>query len=540
MSAPYFVPVADLLPYWPHDLVAPSDVGILGRLAQYVGVTELDLIEYEGELVLTGKLALWQELALDLPLVDGVALVLGQPGPNLTALPFELDFGPASGDVAGGAAEKALDLFLKGRPGPYELLLPEVDVGLRFDPEKLRPMRPKDAADLSRGFEPDPAVAAVQLNFRAAVAINTETGVRLAAPGDLDLPYCQIGSTGVVIAARDLVFRLSDVQPFPEGIEPEAFDLEPDWKGVYLGRVQVFNLNTLVDWLPAVLDLEKWFIGRGGVSGKATAILDLAPDMSAQDFAVRAFRLAFRQNALIEGLVQLAVKLPYFDDKVVYLDLQITNEPELDFPASVGFMGAVSHHMKAVTVQNADGRMAFVGGVDLALGRWDTPEHLPDDERARGGRNPANDGFHDTHCMIEGPAVDDVETSFRQRWNAHPDAALGGRTPVPARPPSETIDPIPHASHIVQINRSLPPGRDAARGGGGEPGAAAPRRAVRPGVHRRRPDRAGCAAALRPGQPEPRDRAHAPHRPGRPPAGRSGARLLRAAGADLERPRAAR
>jgi phosphatidylserine/phosphatidylglycerophosphate/cardiolipin synthase-like enzyme len=116
-----------------------------------------------------------------------------------------------------------------------------------------------------------------------------------------------------------------------------------------------------------------------------------------------------------------------------------------------------SHHMKAVTVQNADGRMAFVGGVDLALGRWDTPEHLPDDERARGGRNPANDGFHDTHCMIEGPAVDDVETSFRQRWNAHPDAALGGRTPVPARPPSETIDPIPHASHIVQINRSLPP-----------------------------------------------------------------------------------
>jgi hypothetical protein len=342
MSAPYFVPVADLLPYWPHDLVAPSDVGILGRLAQYVGVTELDLIEYEGELVLTGKLALWQELALDLPLVDGVALVLGQPGPNLTALPFELDFGPASGDVAGGAAEKALDLFLKGRPGPYELLLPEVDVGLRFDPEKLRPMRPKDAADLSRGFEPDPAVAAVQLNFRAAVAINTETGVRLAAPGDLDLPYCQIGSTGVVIAARDLVFRLSDVQPFPEGIEPEAFDLEPDWKGVYLDRVQVFNLNTLVDWLPAVLDLEKWFIGRGGVSGKATAILDLAPDMSAQDFAVRAFRLAFRQNALIEGLVQLAVKLPYFDDKVVYLDLQITNEPELDFPASVGFMGAVA------------------------------------------------------------------------------------------------------------------------------------------------------------------------------------------------------
>lgn len=115
-----------------------------------------------------------------------------------------------------------------------------------------------------------------------------------------------------------------------------------------------------------------------------------------------------------------------------------------------------SHHQKAVVVQNADGRLAFVGGIDLALGRWDTPEHLPNDERARGGRNVTNEGFHDTHCMIEGPAVDDVETNFRQRWNAHPDAVLGGRTNVPARPPAEAIDPIPQASHYVQVNRTLP------------------------------------------------------------------------------------
>ena len=127
-------------------------------------------------------------------------------------------------------------------------------------------MRPKDAGDLSKGFEPDPTRSATQLNFRAAVAINTDTG--WLAPGDLDLPYCQIGSTGV-ISAQDLVFRLSDVQPFPEGIDPAAFDLDPDWKGIYLGRVQVFNLNTLVESLPERLDLEKWFIGRGGVTGKA-------------------------------------------------------------------------------------------------------------------------------------------------------------------------------------------------------------------------------------------------------------------------------
>jgi phosphatidylserine/phosphatidylglycerophosphate/cardiolipin synthase-like enzyme len=117
-----------------------------------------------------------------------------------------------------------------------------------------------------------------------------------------------------------------------------------------------------------------------------------------------------------------------------------------------------SHHQKALVVQNADGRLAFVGGIDLALGRWDTQEHLPDDERARGGRNPANAGWHDTHVMIEGPAIDDVEANFRQRWNAHPDTALDGRTTVPARPPGEALDPIPQASHFVQVNRTLPRG----------------------------------------------------------------------------------
>ena len=139
-------------------------------------------------------------------------------------------------------------------------------------------MRPKVAADLSKGFEPDPTREYTQLNFRAAVAINTDSGVRLEAPGDLDLPYCQVGATGVVISAQDLVIRLSDVQPLPEGIDPAAFNLDEDWKGVYLGRVQVFNLNTLVDSLPERLDLEKWFIGRGGVTGNSDRSRKKRPD----------------------------------------------------------------------------------------------------------------------------------------------------------------------------------------------------------------------------------------------------------------------
>jgi len=376
---------------------------MLGRVGQYLGITDFDLLEYEGELTLVGTLTLWRELSLDLPLVDGVSLVIGTPGLNLTSLPFELNFGPASGDVDGDAAAKALDLFLKGRPGPYELLLPQVDVGLRFDKNKLKPMRPKDASDPSKGFEPDPAVEAVQLNFRAAVAINTETGVRLEAPGDLDLSYCQIGSTGIVIQAKDLVFRFSDIQPFPEGIDPEAFDLEPDWKGVYLGRVQVFNLNTLVDELPQVIDLEKWFIGTGGVTGKATAVFDLHPDMSAKSFALRAVRIALRQNALIEALVQLAIKLPYFENKVVYLDLAITNEPTLEYPDSIGFMGSIAGEQPASPNDppRQDELIALPANPVLRMGvRKLGVRAKPDPGRARGDDLPEDTRFWD--LLIDG------------------------------------------------------------------------------------------------------------------------------------------
>jgi phospholipase D1/2 len=42
-----------------------------------------------------------------------------------------------------------------------------------------------------------------------------------------------------------------------------------------------------------------------------------------------------------------------------------------------------SHHQKIVVVDDA---VAFVGGIDLAIRRWDTPEHHADDPRYPDGR----------------------------------------------------------------------------------------------------------------------------------------------------------
>nr|GMD56444.1 phospholipase D delta-like [Ipomoea batatas] len=71
-----------------------------------------------------------------------------------------------------------------------------------------------------------------------------------------------------------------------------------------------------------------------------------------------------------------------------------------------------THHQKCVLVDTqASGNnrkiTAFLGGLDLCDGRYDTPEH-----RTKAPREP----WHDLHCRIDGPAAYDVLINFAQRW----------------------------------------------------------------------------------------------------------------------------
>ncbi|PKI45611.1 hypothetical protein CRG98_033927 [Punica granatum] len=92
-----------------------------------------------------------------------------------------------------------------------------------------------------------------------------------------------------------------------------------------------------------------------------------------------------------------------------------------------------THHQKCVIVDtqargNNRNITAFIGGLDLCDGRYDTPEHrlfrdldtiYENDYHnptfsagTKGPRQP----WHDLHCKIEGPAAYDVLKNFEQRW----------------------------------------------------------------------------------------------------------------------------
>jgi phospholipase D1/2 len=71
------------------------------------------------------------------------------------------------------------------------------------------------------------------------------------------------------------------------------------------------------------------------------------------------------------------------------------------------------HHEKIVVI---DGRLAFCGGIDLSAGRWDRPEHRPQ-EPARGRiAGVIRPPFHDVMLMVEGEPARALDELVRVRW----------------------------------------------------------------------------------------------------------------------------
>jgi phosphatidylserine/phosphatidylglycerophosphate/cardiolipin synthase-like enzyme len=127
-----------------------------------------------------------------------------------------------------------------------------------------------------------------------------------------------------------------------------------------------------------------------------------------------------------------------------------------------------SHHQKFVVLRHP-GRpeldVAFLGGIDLCHSRRDDATHEGDPQRqtmsaAYGTRPP----WHDVQLAITGPAVGDVETVFRERWEDRQALSrspvryaadrlrrdVPDRTPLPAQLP----DPAPTGPHPVQLLRT--------------------------------------------------------------------------------------
>jgi len=147
-----------------------------------------------------------------------------------------------------------------------------------------------------------------------------------------------------------------------------------------------------------------------------------------------------------------------------------------------------SHHQKLVVIRHlgdSSRDIAYVGGIDLCHSRRDDREHHGDPQAltTMAEEYGATPPWHDIQAAISGPAVHDVETVFRERWE---DPAPLTRNPlfwvrdrvlrldVRPDPLPEQAPPPPQVeggTHAVQLLRTYPDlrlGRDYPFAHGGE------------------------------------------------------------------------
>lgn len=130
-----------------------------------------------------------------------------------------------------------------------------------------------------------------------------------------------------------------------------------------------------------------------------------------------------------------------------------------------------SHHQKLVLIrhrESAGSSLAFVGGIDLCHGRRDDPGHAGDPQPMdRRGRYGPRAPWHDIQLEVRGPAVAQMEWSFRERWEDP--TRLDGATPLhsllsrlsaeprfPSAIPVETAPQGEAGSQAVQLLRTYP------------------------------------------------------------------------------------
>jgi phosphatidylserine/phosphatidylglycerophosphate/cardiolipin synthase-like enzyme/uncharacterized membrane protein YdjX (TVP38/TMEM64 family) len=125
--------------------------------------------------------------------------------------------------------------------------------------------------------------------------------------------------------------------------------------------------------------------------------------------------------------------------------------PRIEFELDDQHPSRGSQHQKIVVV---DDSIAFVGGIDLTLARWDTPEHPASDPRRRDTSGNVCGPIHDAMAMVEGDAARAVGELARRRWHAATGKSVDltdGEGELWPEPVTADLDDV-----IVGITRTCP------------------------------------------------------------------------------------
>jgi phosphatidylserine/phosphatidylglycerophosphate/cardiolipin synthase-like enzyme len=125
---------------------------------------------------------------------------------------------------------------------------------------------------------------------------------------------------------------------------------------------------------------------------------------------------------LVEARPELEIRILIWSVAVLHapgdpvelvLGAEWQNHPRLQLRLDRQHPIYAAHHQKIVVI---DDNLAFVGGMDLTVERWDTPEHLAGDPRRIRPDGTPYTPVHDIQMAVEGAVARAVAAHARHRW----------------------------------------------------------------------------------------------------------------------------
>lgn len=127
-------------------------------------------------------------------------------------------------------------------------------------------------------------------------------------------------------------------------------------------------------------------------------------------------------SALVERRPELTIHLLLWDFSVLYalereifpaLALSWKTPDQIQFCLDNDVPLGCSQHQKIVVV---DDTVAFSGGLDLTIRRWDTPDHALENDRRCDPSGRSYRPFHDVQAVVDGEAAIVLADLVRDRW----------------------------------------------------------------------------------------------------------------------------
>jgi phosphatidylserine/phosphatidylglycerophosphate/cardiolipin synthase-like enzyme/uncharacterized membrane protein YdjX (TVP38/TMEM64 family) len=168
-------------------------------------------------------------------------------------------------------------------------------------------------------------------------------------------------------------------------------------------------------------------------------------------------------HALLDARDELQIYVIAWDFAVIYALERETfpsyrfhkeGHPRLHYVLDSRHPTGASHHQKVVVI---DDQVAFVGGLDLTIRRWDTPDHRTDNPRRVDPAGKPYSPFHDVQIAVQGPAARLLGELARHRLSRVSDVVVQApREPDPSRKPLPIAGDVTIDDVSVSIVRTQP------------------------------------------------------------------------------------